>query len=392
MKTMIWRLCACMLISASVVAHTDSLIVDQYFSPFTGAALNLSAYHAYMFADDKYLPSSNGEANLGWFIGRTGKLYFETLMSSVLMVVQHEIFGHGYRCREYHFSNVSYEIGIGWGSTGFSDADFNALSFPKRAALSAAGMEANAILSQEIRAGWILQNEVDRREGVLYLLTYLDQSLYILGTSDESTNQSNDVNGYVTDINAWYGNTDLTKGKLRSYALWDFLDPSLYVGMYSMVQYLSDGTPQIPLYMFDFDKFKYTFCARLLLAPYGPEFQLQNYILTSNCKLWQVNFRYGNNSNIQSYGIDLWTKDIWRYDRWIFGNKLFIWKQPAYLSQNTSVGVANNLGAADFVSAEYRMNNSFSALGEVGYKTDGYIQGNPLGSSIVWRLGITLHY
>lgn len=392
MQKTILRLCASLLISTSVIAHTDSLIVDQYFSPYAGAAVNLSGYHAYMFADDKYLLSSDGQVNLGWFIGRSAKLFVENLLAETLMVVQHEVFGHGYRCREFHFSDVGYGIGIGWGWTGFSDEDFDALSMPKRAALSAAGMEANAIFSQEIRQNWILQNVIDRREGLLYFVTYLDQSDYILGTTDESTSQTNDINGYVQDINSWYGNNELTKGKLRTYALWDFLDPSLYMSLYSMVQYLSNGTPNIPNYMFDLDKIRYTFCARLLLAPYGPEFQIQNYALTPTCKLWQLNLRYGNNSNIQSYGLDLWARDLWRYNQWIFGNKFFIWKQPLFLKQNTAVGVEQRIGFGEFVNAEYRINKYFSAIGEFGYKTAGYIQGIPLGNSWVWRIGMSLYY
>lgn len=382
-----------LVLSSSAFAITDSLTIDQYASPYMGADLNLAIYRSYMYVDDHYFNDTEGSKGVGWFMVRGCKLALDDVISEVLMVVQHEVFGHGYRLREYDFSVIGYKIGIGHGSTGYSLSEFNTLSYPRRAALSAAGMEANAIFSQKIRENWILDNIVDRREAILYFITYLDQSEYILGTSDESTNLGNDINSYVIAINAWYGNTQLTKSKLRNYALWDFLDPSLYMSLFSMVRYLDDGDPHVPMFMFDKGTYKYNFCGRLLMAPYGPEFQIQNYVLMKkNKQLWQLNVRYGNNSNIQSYGVDLWVKPLWKYKDWSFGNRLFLWYQPDYLKQNTAYNVGKSLGVGEFVSAEYGFNKNIFAIGEFGYKTAGYIQGIPLGNSWVWRVGFSLRY
>lgn len=380
------------LLLCSIRAGADSLIVDQYYSPYTGSALNLSAYHAYMKLDDRFLPSSEGKDSLGWTTARVGKLFIEYMLSSTLMVVQHEIFGHGYRAREYHFKPISYEIGIGWGSTGFSYEDFYSLSMPRRAALSAAGMEANAILSQEIRRGWMQNNVVDRREAILYLLTDLDQSEYILGTEDESTSPSNDVNGYVQDVNTWYGDSSLSKGKLRTYAIVDFLDPSLIMSFFSVGRYLVEGDPSVAMEMFDFGNYRYNFCGRLLLAPYGPEFQLQNYLSTPTLQFWQANVRYGNNSGVQSYGLDILTDKIWVYENWNFGNKFYIWRQPMFLQYNSGVDVPSRIGAAEFVNVRYKVHKNFAGYAEFGYKTAGYIQGIPLGNNWVWRFGVNFCY
>lgn len=378
--------------TSTSMARYDQLIVDQYFSPYSGTSVNLSLFHTYEFLDDYYLPSSAGKATFLWGVGRCGKLVIEDWISQFLMVLQHEFFGHGYRLREFHFSHISYYVNIGHGATGFSEAEFDALPLTKQAAVSAAGMEANAVLSQQIRQNWITQHHIDHRDAMLYFITSLDQADYIWVTSDESTKQSNDVNSYVAEVNAWYNNTSLTKRKLRTYAFWDLLDPSLYMGLYSIGKYIYNGAPGIPMYMFNIKDYKYMFAARLLMAPYGAEFQWRNYVMTAKQQLWQINLRYGNNSHIQSYGLDILTSPIWRYKQWDFGNKLYLWRQPKFLTQNIAAGVHNGLGFAEFVSAEYRVNHWFGLLGELGYKTAGYIQGIPLGNSWVWRVGMSLTY
>lgn len=376
----------------TVNAREDQLIVDQYMSPFAGTALNLSIIHTYADLDDRYLVSSEGKVTVPWALGRIGKLVVEDIMDEFLMVFQHEVFGHGYRLREFDFNHIGYYIGIGHGYTSFPEDEFEVLPYPKRAAISAAGMEADAVLSAQIRENWIMQNKVDRRDAWFYFVTSLDQAEYIWGTSDASTSLGNDVNSYVSEVNLWYGNNNLTKRKLRQYEYWEIFDPSLYIGLYSVGDYILKGTPFMPMTMLDIHKYRYMFSPRLLLAPYGPEFQLQNYVLTPKSELVQVNIRYGNNSGRQSYGLDLFMKPIWHYKNWHFGNKLYLWKQLLFLKQNTAADVHSRLGFAEFVSAEYKVYKCLSAVGEFGYKTAGYAQGIPLGNSWVWRFGMSFQY
>lgn len=378
----------------SCFATNDSIIIDQYMSPYAGTALNLSILHTYMALDDKFLPSSAGKTNVSWVLGRSGKFILEDIfLDGFLMVFQHEVFGHGYRLREFDFSHISYAVRFGYGFTGFSDTEYYALSYPKQAAVSSGGMEADSVLSAQIRQNWVLDGKIDRRDAIFYLRTAMDQPEYIFGSVDSSfDNTSNDVNAYVQEVNAWYGNQQLTKNKLRNYAIWDLLDFNLYQSIYSIGMYLVVGSPNIDMLMLNIKNYKYLPTPRLLLTPYGPEFQLQNYVVTPSDKLLQINLRYGNNSDIQSYGIDFFMRPIYVYEDLTLYNKLYLWYQPKFLTQNTAVGVKKSLGLAEFLSADYKLYKAFSAFAELGYKTAGYIQGNPLGNSWVWRLGISLRH
>lgn len=372
------------------IAHAQQfdIIVDEHWSPYAGAALNQSIFHVYTTFDDKNLPSSIGKTGFLWGTGRLGKILLEDLFSSFLMVVQHEIFGHGYRGREFGFSNISYSLGLGHGSTSFSLTEYYSLSFTEQAALSAAGMEADTILSEQIRKRWFLSDKIDRRDALLFLQTALDQPNYIYGTDDESFVNSNDVNSYVTEINEWYGKTVLSKRQLRHRDYWDLFDPTIYFSVYSLIDYVLNAKANSPMFMFNIKNYRYLPTPRLLLAPYGPEFQLQNHVVTPKESLIQINLRYGNTGSMQTYGIDFFMWPIISYNNVEFGNKLYVWRQPLFLTQNDAVGIQQRIGVADLVSIIYKMNNRWAILNEIGYKTSGYIPGDALGNSWIWRMGV----
>jgi hypothetical protein len=379
-------LCA---IAINCSAQTYQFVVDDHMSPYAGSALNTSIFNTYKELDDKYLPSSIGKTTFMWGVGRIAKVYFEDKLSQFLIVFQHEVFGHGYVLRQLGVPVYGYKIGIGHGWTAFDGPQYYALKYPQQAAISTGGMDADTIMSQQIRDQCIMDGKIDRRDAMLFLTAAIDQPNYILGTPDDHTSAGNDVQAYVNEVNAWYGSTNaITKRKLRGQTIWDLLDPTLYFSLYSIGKYIFEATDSAPLYMFNIQGYKYLPTPRLILAPWGSEFALQNHVLTPKQELWQVNIHYGKNSFITSYGVDLFTRSIWRYKEIVFGNKLYLWRQPQFLKTNSAANAKNRLGIADFVSAEYKFARHWYALAELGYKTAGFIQGNPLNSSVVWRLGI----
>lgn len=381
-----------MLFTANISAQTNTLIVDQYWSPYSGAAANTFVFNSYKYLDDRFLPSSEYNTSFLWGTGRFGKLFLESLLADFLMVTQHEFFGHGYRAREFGFSYVGYKIRINYGYTSFYIIDYDNLPYPKQAAFNVGGMEATTIMSQQIRNNLFLSGKIDRRDAALYFVTAYDQINYIFGSSDQKTTVGNDVNGYVNTVNNWYGRPVLSVKKLRNKDIWDLLDPTLYMALYSEVCYVIDGDFNQPMYMFEINKYKYLPTPRLLLAPWGPEFQLQNNIVTPIQQLLQVNLRYGKNEFITSYGVDFIMRPIYQYKNFSFGNKLYLWRQPKFLKQNYANGVANGVGIGEFVNVEYSIKKNYLAFAELGYKTAGYIQGYPLGNSIVWRVGAGIKF
>lgn len=378
-----------LFIPFNVLAAEYSIIIDRYESPYAGASYMQSIYTGYKALDDKFLRSSAGKETFLWRTGRTGKFVVEYYLSIYPMLVQHEIFGHGYRGRELGLQPLRYSIGWFSGSTSFSGAKFNALNFPQQAAVAAGGMEADTILAEQIRAPWFTERKLDYRDGIFFWQTTLDQPNYVLGTKEWDTSPSNDVNRYIGAVNSWYGANVITKSELKTQQIWNLLDPTIYYSLYAMGHYIWTGQQNVKVPMFNIRGYDYLPTPRLLLAPYGSEFQLQNHIVTPRKQYIRASLRYGSNSYFNSYGIDVLVTPIYQYKRWNFGGKLFVWRQPDFYAP-TARTASNMLGAAAYASAEYKFNKCWYGLSELGYKTQGFIQGEPLGYGWVWRLGVKL--
>ncbi len=389
MKRFIFLLLLSCATCASLAQQYD-FIIDRYASPYIGTKLNTSIYNAYKELDDIYLASSEGKQTFWWGLARLGKIIFmDGILSSYAMIAQHEFFGHGYRGREFGISGIGYKIAVTHGVTYFPIAQYNRLTYIQQAAISTGGMEATTILSQNVRQQWFLEQRIDRRDAELFVVSAMDQPNYIFGAKRDRTSVGNDVHAYIQEVNSWHGNTALSLHRLRKMAWWDMLDFTIYNAYYSICKYIIEGAFTSQLFMFEIQDYKYLPTTRTLLAPWGPEFQLQNHIVTPKHALWQVNLRYGRNSFINSFGIDVHMQPVYTYENFTFGNKFYLWRQPS-LKYGSAAATKNIFGAADFVSVEYPVNKTFMWLGELGYKTAGFIQGDPLASSIVIRLGFRL--
>lgn len=375
---------------SNIVAQQYKIILDEDLSPYAGASALGSTYNFYKYLDDRLVPSSAGKTGFGWGVARIGHLSVDYVISSYFMVFQHEVFGHGYRAREFDFSHIGYKINIASGATYFLYTDYYKLSIYQENALNAAGIEANTIFSQEIRQSFFADNKIDHRAATAYFLNQIEQLRYVYTTYDDANyfyRDGNDINNYIVGVNNYYGNrSTLSNSKMRAYILTDLLDPTLYVSLYCLWEYIIRGTPQVDLLMFNINDYKYLPTARTILAPYGLEFQLQNFIKTPQQQLIQFNLRYGSNSNINTVGIDLNVTPIWRYKKFVFSNNLSLWRQPEMVYANAAVA-HQKFGGADFVRVEYNASKKFSLLLDVGYKTMGFMQGFQLGNNYIIRAG-----
>jgi hypothetical protein len=380
------------LIATTAFSSEYSILVDKDWSPYAGVAINRSLFNAYKDLDDRYLPSTENRKNLLWSAVRLSKVGIDIAFGSFLMVNQHEIFGHGYRGREFKINGLSYKVNFFSGSTYFNLNSFRGAHINRMSAFVAGGLEANSILADNISQDWFANQQIDHRDAASYMMNRIAKInyVYITRESDLGASNGNDVNYYITSVNSWYKGSvaPLTLGKMRSRMLWELLDLPLYYSLYSMGNYVYNGKPNVSMFMFDINGYKYLPTPRLLWAPWGTEWQVQNNILTPDKRYIQANIRYGKNSFINSYGIDLVIKPIWAYDQFEFGNKLNLWRQPQILVSDRASSALKKFGAAAYLTIDYKCNKNISVFSELGYKTSGFSQGDPLENSYVGRLGV----
>lgn len=367
-----------------------NLIFDRTFSSIVGADLMIFALRGYEALDDCLIPSTQGDRNAISILGRFTKLIFENVLTSTLMVTQHEVFGHGARAREFHLPVLQYRIAPFTGSTSFPEAEYLQLPIQKRIAITAGGMEGNAVLANRLRERFLYCNRIDSREASLYLLSNFDQLLYINTAHKQKYIASeNDVHAYVKELNSWYGRNALSTGKLRSQVLIDYLDPFFYYSLYSLGVYVFEGTQTFCDYpMFNIGDYRYLPAGKLALTPYGPEYQLLNYLKTPDHFI-QATLRYGNTSGQHSTGITLNISRIWTSDLLFLDTTLALWNQPKLLTAKAKSN-NNRLGFATYLTARYQVVEKIEVMGQIGYKTTGYMQGEPLKASVIGRIGLAM--
>lgn len=364
------------------------IIVDRDLSPYSGASAMISTYNFCKYLDNTYTPVQNNEYDKLRWVTRVATLGVAYVLNGYLMVTQHEIFGHGYRAREFGFSGVEYKIGYYSGATYFYTSDYNKLNTYQQNTLNAAGIEANSILAQQIRSPWFKNKQIDYRDGLSYAINQIEQLRYVYVTSANDLNNGNDINNYINGVNRYYSNTTtLSNAKMKSLILIDLLDPALFYSLYGLGKYLFYGTNTIPFYMLNVDGYKYLPTIRTILTPWGLEFQLQNFIVTPQQQVIQAHFRAGNNSNITSFGLDVIINPIWKHQNLLVGNQFSIWRQPNGGAINAATAHLH-YGIAEFVNLEYKLNPRVSLLADLGYKTSGFMQGYLLNSGAVIRVGV----
>jgi hypothetical protein len=111
--------CALVVCAASANAQNDRAYVaafDRYMTPATGTIDLLSIDHALSAVEDRWLPPARFDEP-GWFkralgIGyRFGKWYgLDQPQDHFVMVVAHEVFGHGSRLREIGADGIRYSF------------------------------------------------------------------------------------------------------------------------------------------------------------------------------------------------------------------------------------------------------------------------------------------
>lgn len=334
------------------------------------------------------------------------------------MVVQHEVFGHGYRIRDIGRSRVivnKYRFGVpppyghGGGATSYS---FNEdLTTTDETAISMGGVESTAILALLTKFKWIESGRIDPRQSVLYLFSQHDLNMYIgslKSLSDEELS-GHDIHGYIQSLNYTYPDNLLSKGRLRSLSWINLADVFTYYAIYSWFHYLSTGQEAgIPMIASC-----YLPGLRLGLTPFGPEVFFENFFSVKKQPLYAY-VKGGHHAKNNYYGAGLYAPALYRHKEWSFGFRLDLWRQPKLLLQPGAIpmteidfdqqpSVENPLypsserhairyGAAGSAIVFYRGSERVGFETEAGYKAQGFLPGYSLKASPVVRLALVIRF
>ncbi|HSX20864.1 MAG TPA: hypothetical protein VLG38_07075, partial [Gammaproteobacteria bacterium] len=345
-----------------------TLDVDKYNSPYMGADWMIAGLRAYQAIDDVVASGTVGNDTTCMTLIRGAKWGLEFTLSSFAAVLQHEIFGHGARAREFNIPNVGYHIHVFSGATTYPSSSYNALSPNQQAALSAGGVEATSILSQQIEINWMRMGSLDSRAATLYLVNSFDESVYAFGLGGNFLHPDNDSSAYLNAVNAWFGNQALNEKKLKTDVAWNWLDPMIYMSAYSLLNYIWFGHTSQCFSFLHIGESRFMPTTRTYLAPYGPEFHLLLNLFTPQEKYIGINLRYGKTQGKAAAGLDINVSPISANDCFYLTNKISAWRQPHLLQPGTAATNTPKWGFADYIGLYYRLNKGIYVKGEIGYK------------------------
>ena len=394
---------------------------DIHFSPYAGGENILFIHRALERAEGFIIAKtpmcySKSPSAIFW---RFSEVYLGWLPLNYLAVVaQHEVFGHGYRIREINrgrvqVSGYTFNTPIPYGGGGAATSYYigPSLTTTEETSISMAGVESTAILAQLTKLKWLEAHHVDPRQAALYLLGQHDLNLYIgsLKTADPDLD-GHDIHAYIKSLNYTYTNNFISSGRLRSLSWINLGDPFSFYAIYAALRYIFSGRetkiPMIPVY-----RMGYLPSVRLGLAPFGPEFFVENYLLDGKRPIYFY-VKGGRHSQNRYGGLGLYAPWMWAVKKWFFGCRFDAWRQPKLLLQQGSTPFleidfdqkpnkedpiypyseqhAMRFGAAGSLILAYHNRSGFEV--ELGYKSQGFLPGYALRASPTARLFYTLMF
>lgn len=339
---------------------------------------------------------------------RLAKLAFLDLMpAAYLPLIQHEIFGHGYRAREAGYMDIGYELGapppygLGDGSTSWS---YPAAFIPapdQDLSMAMAGIEATDILGQRLRARFLQEGSLDYHAAFLYLFSSLGLANYLAVTDADETDVSNDMVAYVAALNGKPGNGPPGEDRIRLADLEEgsrlaFADPFLYYSGWAVMRYLIFGETRTGYRAFSLGPVRYLPSLGFRLSPFGGQ------VLVENLAVWDrrsfnLRLAFGEGRLGDSRGADLEARDFLAWNGFSLDATLRLWKQPPLRLDydDPRPATASGMGFGSHLAVTSpALSPSLPmrlALG-VAHKTSGYVPGERLDQGFTFRIGFGLFH
>ncbi len=409
-------LIACLAAARVATAQTSvphAVVFDSYMTPAAGAADLLALQWLAARAEDRWLPLRLGSERsrpalaLG-ILYRSGKfLAVDVPQDHMLLVVAHEVFGHGARFRELGDGRIRYgfDAPIPYGS-GDAFTSFNG-RFPvsplAHLNVSAAGIEAQHSLADAIAVRAVARGRIHYREAWLYFESRLSGMTYILSASPfsaEGHDPADFLEQFETACRAPC--TPLTRRHIQRRALLALGDPLLYYAVYGVTaSYIGNGEPTGPMPLIPVGKgTRVVPSLGYALAPYGEEWSVRTWFQTEERedrrtpRLTKLTVRVGNTGATATWGVSARLADVLHVKGVPIEAGVDVWRQPDLLADQTSdplhTGAA---GTATIVVPLPRFLRSTWSQGlhvTAGYKSQGFVPGEQLSGGAVFRAGLTL--
>ena len=371
--------------------------------------------------EDRLIPKTIGKniKSKWWnqFSNRAFRLtkgfFWDLAISGIIIDLQNELWGHGYRFREFQFSDNVYNIRApfpyqnGGGFSERGNRNNRKTGIHEFMAMNISGQESTRILSNTIIKKWIFSDSIHFKEALLSVRAFNKSTYATLLLPEIPGGANNDIVSYLININRYYGNGtiasfELTRNHLRKRSLINFLNPFIGFAFLSGIEnYGWLGKTYSKLYWLKIGKVKYLPSFRMGLTPFGDEVYFESFIKTANpidpqkMRAARIYIRHGNPVFEKFNGIGIETFNFSN-----FSNKLIVdfnmdlWMQPDMEiggDQKTMISSGKEgLGGLIKCNLQIRLWDDPRPVfisTQIGFKSNGYIEGESLTKGLIFRLG-----
>ncbi len=390
--------------------NSNYFLFDPKMSPNSSSPDLLLLHHALQEIEDDIVIHPRFHPNVKR-LGRAIELLFIWQpINELALAVQHEVFGHGFVSRDlspfnvesYHI-NVPFPYGPSGGDTVFSvktSATVNDLLL-----MNSGGVNASGVLGNWFKMQCLEKGVVDGREATLYIGAEQDLTFYLLTTHNSSNVilDGNDMTDYIKWLAINYPGNPYNLPLLQKLCLVNFADPISFYSLISIFKYIFIGETQ-KAYMIPAGNQSFLPNLRMDLAPYGPEFYIENFLAyDQNISYFYIKGSWIQNRLSLGTGIQYPNLFTWRFFK--VGFRLDLWKQTDVHSSQSFVESYMNVklnkpldqvyfnqwGFALSALLEQQIPNSpVSLFGQIGGKTHGFLPGESYLGGAILRFGLSL--
>jgi hypothetical protein len=387
---------------------TSPILVDRDMSVGAGATLMATFGEAVARAEDAVVPlrlfeergATRRSANIAFRLGRF--VFVDAPQEEFVMVLNHELFGHGARLRERFDGPIGYRFSLptpyggGGASTTFV---FDREPSPHELlAIYVAGMEADAVAADVTASRALSRGIMTPRDAMRYLEFELDTFAYVRGTDDEGEEPGHDVFDFLESYNelaSGVGASTLSVRTLKRQALVSLANPMLAYAAWGIGRYLATGATGVAVPMLTIAGVRYLPLFRYRLTPFGTEWALVNE-LGGRVRPTQIELRFGRAVDARPWAIAVQQRQLPAWRQWTMDLGGAVWRQPKFAESAdepfpppTRFGVQVR-GRVERPLIPWFGTTRATLIVDVGVKSAGYVPGEPLGGGVIARAGLGL--
>ena len=329
-------------------------------------------------------------------------VFFDAPQEQLLLVFNHEVFGHGGRLRERFEGPIEYHIEVPepyGGGAGVTSFVLNREPTPyELLAISAGGMESTSVVASIVAERAFVDGRMHSRDALRYLLFEFDTQGYIASTNDEEE-PGHDVGDFLktyNDLAAAAGAQTLTPRQLRRESLVGLANPLGAYALFGIARYWWNGATDVAVPTLSIAGVRYLPLFRYRLTPYGTEWALVN-ALGGRMRPTEVELRIGRSPLETPWGIGVRQRSVATWRGWSVDAAADVWRQPPIAGTDPRrvefdlrTGTRVRGRASHAVMPVWFSMSRATLIVEVGAKSAGYVPGEPLRGGVVARAGIGL--